>query len=43
MLEEISSEKLKNIKRELLEYNEKKIEGNFIFTEEANNRIQKTS
>ena len=41
MLEEITEDKLKNIKREQLKYDEDKIKGNFIFTEEAGNRIQK--
>ena len=40
MLEEITKEKLKETKRELLEYDKQKIKGIFIFTEEAGNRIQ---
>ena len=41
MLEEITEDKLKNVKREQLKYDEEKIKGNFIFTKEAGNRIQK--
>ena len=41
MLEEITEEKLTNTKREILEYHKKKIKGNFIFIEEADERIQK--
>jgi len=40
MMEEITEEKLKETKRELLVYDEHKIKGIFIFTEEAGNRIQ---
>ena len=41
MLDEITEDKLKNVKRELLKYDETKIKGDFIFTEEAGIRIQK--
>jgi len=40
-MNEITDDKLKNVKREKLEYEESKIKGNFIFTEEAGIRIQK--
>ena len=41
MLEEITEEKLRKVKRERLHYDYSKFKGNFIFTDEAEKRIQK--
>ena len=41
MLEEITEEVLRTTERELLHYDDSKIKGNFIFTDEAGKRIQK--
>lgn len=41
MLSSISKERLKNIKRERFKINEEDIKGNFVLTEEADNRLQK--
>ena len=41
MLSSIKKERLKNIKRERLKINEEDIKGNFVLTEEADNRLQK--
>ena len=41
LLSEITEEKLLSTKRELFVFDEKKIKGNFIFTDEAGKRIQK--
>ena len=38
-MEEITEEKLKTTKRQLLVYDANKIKGIFIFTEEARNRL----